>query len=352
MRETVPWSVSRPRHHVGLLLAVHVLLAALLELAAGTGLAYVAGFGAVRAALASPDWTWLAAVCGFLAVSCVGYYYAYRAIFTVCDGPRLSRAQLRAVTAVGFGGFLAYWGGKIDRLALEAAGANPAEARIRAGALAGLEQGALAIGGCATAIAVLAAGSGIPASFTVPWAVIPVPGFLVAFWAAKRYRQRFGKHPGWRGLAGTFLESVYLVRELVVRPRLWAWGWVGMALFWAADSCAVWAGLAAFGYEMNGAALFVGFATGMLFTRRTGPLAGAGVLTLVLSVTIWTCGAPLPVAVAGVFAYRVLAFWVPMPVSLVALPALRRLVACRIEGQPEDGLRGVQRGPHGMPQRG
>jgi uncharacterized membrane protein YbhN (UPF0104 family) len=337
---------------VGVKLAVYVLLAALLELAAGVGLAYVAGFGAVRAALASPDWVWLAAVCGFLGVSCAGYYYAYRAIFTVCGGPRLSRAQLRAVTVVGFGGFLAYWGGKIDRLALEAAGADPAEARIRVAALAGLEQGVLAIGASATAIAVLAAGANIPASFTVPWAVVPVPGFLVAFWAAKRYRERFGKRPGWRGLAGTFLESVYLIRELVVRPRLWAWGWLGMALFWAADSCAVWAGLAAFGYEMNGAALFVGFATGMLFTRRTGPLAGAGVLTLVLPVAIWTCGAPLPVALAGVFAYRVLAFWVPMPVSLVALPALRRLVASRIEGQPEDGRRGAEPSPHGMPQRG
>jgi len=37
-----------------------------------------------------------------------------------------------------------------------------------------------------------------------------------------------------------------------------------------------------FGFRMNAAALFVGFATGMVFTRRTGPLAGAGVLALVL----------------------------------------------------------------------
>jgi predicted branched-subunit amino acid permease len=73
-------------------------------------------------------------------------------------------------------------------------------------------------------------------------------------------------------------------------------------VFWVTDALACWAGLATFGLHMNMAALFVGFATGMLFTRRTGPLAGA-----------------------GVFAYRVLALLLPMPVSLAALPTLRKL---------------------------
>jgi hypothetical protein len=97
-----------------------------------------------------------------------------------------------------------------------------------------------------------------------------------------------------------------------------------MALFWAADALAAWAGLAAFGFEMNAAALFVGFATGMVFTRRTGPLAGAGVLALVLP-TIWVSGAPFAVAVVGIFAYRVLALLMPMSVSLAALPTLKTM---------------------------
>jgi len=63
----------------------------------------------------------------------------------------------------------------------------------------------------------------------------------------------------------------------------------------------------------------------MVFTRRTGPLAGAGVLALVLPLTIWVSGAPLAVAVAGVFVYRVLALLLPMPVSLAALPTLREM---------------------------
>lgn len=307
------------------MLLVFVVAAVVLELAAGTGLSYVAGFSAVRAALGRVDWTWIGALCGALGVSFVGYFYAYRGIFTVADGVTLPRRRLLTVAAVGFGGFLAHAGGKLDRYALEASGASGEAARVRVLALAGLEYGVLSIGGCATAITVLVAGSGIPPDFTLPWAVAPVPGFAIAFWAARRYRHRFWRRAGWRGGVGTFLEAVCLIRELFSRPLHWGWGWGGMALFWAGDAFAVWAGLAAFGVAMNAAALFVGFATGMIFTRRSGPLAGAGILTVVLPLALHYCGAPLPVAITGVFAYRILAFWLPMPASLAALPALRRL---------------------------
>ena len=54
-------------------------------------------------------------------------------------------------------------------------------------------------------------------------------------------------------------------------------------------------------------------------------MAGAGVLTLILSLAIWCSGAPLAVAVAGVFAYRALTLWLPMPFALIALPVLRQI---------------------------
>jgi hypothetical protein len=119
---------------------------------------------------------------------------------------------------------------------------------------------------------------------------------------------------------------------LFAHPLRWGSALGGMALFWVADAFATWAGLAMFGLHMNAAALFVGFATGMVFTRRTGPLAGAGVLALVLPLTIWVSGAPLAVAVAGVFVYRVLALLMPMPVALAA-----RLAYVANDG-PEPGI--------------
>jgi uncharacterized membrane protein YbhN (UPF0104 family) len=78
---------------------------------------------------------------------------------------------------------------------------------------------------------------------------------------------------------------------------------------------------------MDVAAMFIGYAIGMVFTRRTGPLGGAGVLMVVMPVTIWYSGAPLATAVAAVFVYRVLALWAPMPFSVATLPTLRRIGA-------------------------
>jgi hypothetical protein len=316
-------------HHLqsrGTELTMLVALAAVLQLAAGVGLAYVAGFSSVRAVLADFHWVWLLALTGALGLSFVGYYWAYEGIFTVAGGPTLKGSQMRMVVTAGFGGFLARGGGALDRYALEAAGTDQREAKVRVSGLAGLEHGILAIGGCGAAIAVLASGlPQPPMDFTIPWSVLPVPGFLVAFWLAERYRDRFRDAKGWRGSLGNFLESIHLIRELFVHPRRWWLALSGMALFWAADAFAAWAGMAAFGYQLNAAGLIVGFATGMVFTRRTGPLAGAGILALCLPLTMWVCGAPLAVAVVGIFAYRVLALWLPMPASLALLPAIREM---------------------------
>lgn len=322
---TQPFDGRYRTHRASTLLAL-ILVAALLELAAGTGLAYLAGFPRVRAVLGGFGISWLAVGLGALAVSFLGYFGAYWGIFRVESGPSLSARQLWSVTAAGFGGFLANGGGALERYALETAGAEGDDARARLAGLAGLEQGVLAVGACGTAVAVLVSNSAQPAAdLTIPWAVIPVPGFLVAFWLAERYRDRFRGQRGWRGALGTFLTSVHLIRALVIRPWPWASALLGMALFWAADSFAVWSALAAFGLRMSPATFFVGFATGMVFTRRTGLLAGAGILALILPLTIWNSGAPFAAAVAGVFTYRVLCILLALPISLAARPTLREM---------------------------
>jgi hypothetical protein len=307
-------------------LSMLIALAVLLQLAAGVGLAYVAGFSQVSAALGNIRWVWLFALVGGLLVSFAGYYCAYQGIFRVEEGPTLSGRHMLAVVVAGFGGFFAHGRGALDQYALEAAGAVRRDAQVRVTALAGLEHGVLAVGVCGAAIAVLVSGlAQPPADTTVPWAIIPVPGFLVAFWAAGRYRARLRGQAGWRGALAAFLDSVYLIRVLFLRPHRWASALLGMALFWAAEAFAAWAALAALGVEMSVAALIVGFGTGMVFTRRTGPLGGAGVLVLVLPLALWYSGAPLAAAVAGVFIYQVLFLWLPMPVALALLPTLRAM---------------------------
>jgi hypothetical protein len=326
-------------------LALLLAAATLLELGAGIGLAFVVGFGRVRDVLVHFDGVWLIALVGALIISFIGYYNAYQGIFRVEGGPRLSWRHMRAVVAAGFGGFLAYAGGALDQYALQSAGADESEAKVRAAALSGMEHGVLAIGGCGTSIVVLVAGLSRPSpGYTLPWAIAPVPGFLIAFWLAERYRARFHGQTGWRSWIATFLDSIHIVRALFVHPVRWASALLGMALFWAAEVFAAWAGLAAFGFRMNVATLFVGFATGMVFTRRTGPLAGAGVLAVLLPVTIWLSGAPLPVAIVGVFTYRLAALWLPVPATLAVLKTLRSM------GQLPDPESPPAAEPRGMPE--
>lgn len=200
-------------------LALLIVVAVALELAAATGLTYVVGFAKVRAVLDRFDPVWLIALTGALLISFVGYYLAYQGIFRVEDGPTLTRRQMRAVVAAGFGGFLAHGGGALDRYALQAAGADEDDAKARVAALGGMEHGVLAIGGCVAAIALLVSGRGQPPlDFTLPWAVLPVPGFLIGFWAADRYRDRFRDAAGWRGKLGTFLDSIHIIRVLFAHP--------------------------------------------------------------------------------------------------------------------------------------
>jgi hypothetical protein len=64
----------------------------------------------------------------------------------------------------------------------------------------------------------------------------------------------------------------------------------------------------------------------MVLTRRTAPLAGAGLVLLALVATLWNAaGVPFAAATLGVAAYRLFTMFGPMPLGLTALPKLRAL---------------------------
>lgn len=311
----------------GAKLAGLIALAIGLEVGAAVGISYVAGFGDVSRALGHLVWWWLVVMAGSLVVSSAGYYYACKGIYEVDGGPKLPPSQLLSVVLAGFGGFFSHGGGTLDRYGLRAAGADETDANVRVMALAGLEHGVLGLLGSAAGIAVLAADmSAPPLDFSLPWAVIPVPGFIVAFWLADRYEPLLSGKSGWRGKAGNFLRSVRFIHRLFTtdlvstRPAV-----IGLGVFWGGDIFAIWAALAAFGFHMDGAQVILGVGTGMVFTRRTGPLGGSGVLMLTLPLTLWYSGAPLAVSVAAIFCYRIASTWLPMPVTLAQLPTLREM---------------------------
>jgi uncharacterized membrane protein YbhN (UPF0104 family) len=304
-----------------------VALAGLLYLGAAAGMAYIAGFSEVWRALRQPHWQWLVASCAAVVVSFGGYYFGYRGVGQVEDGPMdLEPRERLAAVAAGFGGFLAHGGSAIDRFVMRLAGASKRETKVRVALLGGFEHAVLTIPGTIAAIALLIEGRREPhLDFLIPWAVGPAIGFAIAFWAARRYRERLRNREGWREHVSILLDTVHLIAQLGRHPLRYAPALGGMLLFWIADIFSLWAAMAAFGFRMNWAAVTIGFGTAMIVTRRTGPLAGAGILMAALPPTLWQCGAPWVPAVVGTFAYRFFTLWLPMPISFAAIPKLRVL---------------------------
>lgn len=307
-----------------------VLFAGGLDVAAAAGIAYVAGFSSVHRAWDHFAPIWLVPVAGCIVISFVGYYFAYQELYRAKRGPGLPARQMRAVVFAGFGGFFAHGGAAMDRYALEGAGTDEHDARTRVAALAGLEHGALGLIGTVAGVgALVMALSRPPFDFQYPWTIIPVPGMLFAFWLAHRYHDRVRPTTSLRDHVKVTLDSIDLIRHTFRHPGDHWQGPSGMVLFWLAELGAGWCALAAFGFHMDWAAFILGYLTGAVFTRRTGPLAGAGVLMLTLAVTLWYSGAPFGIAVAGVFVQRFLSFWLPMPLSVASLPTLRAIGEAR-----------------------
>jgi hypothetical protein len=299
----------------------------LLDAAAGVGMAYVAGFGSVHARLAHAQWWWLAPSLGAVVLASCGYYFAYRGIASAEHGPEVNMPSLLAVVTAGFGGFLARGGMALDEFAMRAGGAGEREAKVRFSSLAGFEYGALALIVCPAAIAAVVSGVVVPRTdFTWPWVIIPPPAFVLVIWLAERYRARLRERDGWRGRVAMLLDTAHLVYTVLKSPRRHGSAVAGMLLFWGADMFAMWAATAAFGFHMTALSVIVALGTGMIFTRRTAPLAGAGLLVVALVPTLWYGAAvPFSAATLGVAAYRFFTLWLPLPVSLATLPRLRKL---------------------------
>jgi LUD domain len=90
----------------GAALALPILLAVGLNVAAVAGLAGIAGFHAVYASLIRIQWPWPCAVPAALAMSAIGYYFAYRRIYAAEGGYQLMFAlgfatQAQQMKAIG-----------------------------------------------------------------------------------------------------------------------------------------------------------------------------------------------------------------------------------------------------------
>jgi len=305
-------------------LLVTTAAAAVAFVGALAAMSAIAGWGKVTLQFHTGLSYWFGLAFAAEVIAFCAYVLAYRSVAAVAGGPRLSLLQATELVAVGFGAFLAKGGAALDSNALRRDGTSKRDGEVRVLALDALEHAPLAPAACAAAITLLAEGSRKPGlDFTIPWAAL-VPIGAVAAYFGVRHRERFVGREGWRGKLGTTLEAIDVLFQLA---REWRDHWVafaGASVYWAGDVICLWAALQPFDAAPPFAAVILAHAVGYVLTRRTLPLAGAGIVEVLMPLTLVAAGAPFAGAILGVAVYRMFNLWLPLVPAAAAIPRLRR----------------------------
>ncbi len=109
------------------------------------------------------------------------------------------------------------------------------------------------------------------------------------------------------------------------------------ALNWLLDAAALWTMVAAFGYRPGVIGLLVAYGLANVIGALPISPGGLGIIEAVLIPTLISIGAPSPVAAVAVVAYRLVSFWLPIPLGLASFVVLLRRGAPTPEGRPHLG---------------
>lgn len=142
------------------------------------------------------------------------------------------------------------------------------------------------------------------------------------------------------GVADALRRVAGRLRELAADPRLLARGVGWATLNWLLDAAALWVFLAAFGHRMSPDGLIISYGLANVLAAIPITPGGLGVVETVLTATLVGFGAPRGIAVLGVISYRLLNFWLPIPLGAVSYLSLRVRGA---EPQPDGGARELRR---------
>jgi hypothetical protein len=105
-------------------------------------------------------------------------------------------------------------------------------------------------------------------------------------------------------------------RKLLARAVGWA------AANWLLDAASLWVFVAAFGYRPPIDGVLVAFGLANVLAAIPLTPGGLGVIETVLTSTLVGFGAPPSVALLGVLSYRLVNFWLPIPLGGVTFLSL------------------------------
>jgi uncharacterized protein (TIRG00374 family) len=146
-----------------------------------------------------------------------------------------------------------------------------------------------------------------------------------------RYLTRVAKGPA------TVASGVRTAIDFVRNPNRGALAVGGAVGFWAANIAVLWACFEAFGGDVPIAVLVQGFFVGMAANLIPSPAGGVGSVDAGMIAAFVLFGIDEATVFPAVLAYRVIAFWLPIPPGIVAFFQLRTTVA-RWEQERRDGV--------------
>jgi uncharacterized membrane protein YbhN (UPF0104 family) len=297
-------------------------------------------------------WYWVVIAIGFNAVSFFAYTTLFRSVIGGRDDGELSRrldmrvsyqvtmagfAATILFSAAGAGGVaLTYW-------ALRRAGMARRTAACRMVAflvvLYAVYLAALVVFGVLLRVGALAGkhpvgGTIVPAALAgVALVVVGLVSLIPTDLGRRidRMRPRSSRFGRWIGtIAGapsTVATGVRTALAVLRHPRRSPGTILGALGWWAGNIGILWASFEAFGVKVPFGVLVQGYFVGMVANLAPSPAAGVGTVDAGLIGAFVLFGIPASTVFPAILMFRLVGFWLPIPVGVLAFIQLRRTVA-------------------------
>ncbi len=329
-------------------IAIAALVAGAVTVVLVAAIGRLAGFTDLGRTLSGASWGWLG-LCAVGQVGVfVGYAGAFRAAVAIDNGPETGTWFSLRVALAGFGLTQLVAAGGAAGMAftfwvLRRLGFTRRDALILLIALNTAVY--LVFGGIGWLGAVMGlADPAVPLVMSLGW----IAGFGVTITLAWWFTQP-RRVDNWttdhrsrprRAMAVGVSAASWVRQALRVPQRRQLFGWV--VLYWLGDLVSMWAALRSFGVSVSVPAITLAYCTGYLAQSVPIPLIATGGVDAATTFTLTALGVPIEVALLGVVAHRVFAFWLPVIPGVWSATALVR------ENVPHGNKGDVCCGPHSV----
>ncbi|HET8638690.1 MAG TPA: lysylphosphatidylglycerol synthase transmembrane domain-containing protein [Solirubrobacterales bacterium] len=340
-------SLFTPRRILQTALIVLVLLLAIYFL-----FPKLVGLGDALGKLDDAEPSWIAVAIGFNVIAIITYVALFKAVvggdalrLTWSETYQINMAGVAATllfSAAGAGGIaLTYW-------ALRKAGMGRRDVGRRMVAFLSLHYVFYPI--ALIVFGILLRTGVLPGKGSVELTIVPAGvaglllllGTLIAFIPADLGGRLASHVPGERGGAiatsigkgaATAAEGFRFALRLFAHPSRGGLAVIGAAGFWAANIGILWASFKAFGVHVPLAVVVQGFFLGMVANLFPLAPAGVGAVDAGMIGAFVLFGIPEETVFPAILIYRLVAFWMPIPLGVVAFFQLRHTVQAWDEGE-------------------